>query len=662
MAISDNYQPDSSPGNGVTTVFTGNWSPLTAAAMLVETVNDTTGVRTEEQLGVDYTLTFNNSGYSVTMTTAPVAGTTLVRSRVVPLTQENPFRTLDGFDGLVEEQSFDKLTAITQDLQNQVDRSLKFPTESTNFNITVPDPVANTVLGWNATADGLINGPTFDDIENAEGFANDAEASASASAASAAQSALSAESLSGTSATERTIGTGAVSFVTQANKRFEAGRFLLITDSATPANYMYGQVTAYSGTALTVNVTETGGSGTIDSWNIFVSGVIGPEGPQGPAGSGLGTPRTQILVGDGATATYGLGFSPSSTEALEVILAGASQIPGASYAFTVSGSDITFAENLPDGEVAFCRYIDGGIPTLADTGVAAGTYPGVTSVEYNSKGQVLSATLVREILTAPRTYYVATTGSNSNDGLTPGAPFLTLQKAIDTLYTLDINGQSVLIDVADGTYTAGFVMNGPLVGLKDPQGGLGAAVDQVRIVGNTGTPQNCLINVPSGNSCVNVRDGASIGIAGMGYSASASGSKGVVAFNGGRVYLYDAQWFGSIANGVHLEAGQKGMILFADNSTGYTIDGGAGIHMYTYYDGYIRCINMSNSINSVAFTTSFANALGGTIYSFGSTWSGSATGQRYSVSRNGLIDTSGGGATYFPGNSAGVVTTGGQYV
>jgi hypothetical protein len=43
------------------------------------------------------------------------------------------------------------------------------------------------------------------------------------------------------------------------------------------------------------------------------------------------------------------------------------------------------------------------------------------------------------------------------------------------------------------------------------------------------------------------------------------------------------------------------------------------------------------------------------------TYSGSATGQRYSIQNNSDMETSGGGANYFPGNTAGGALFGGIY-
>lgn len=77
----------------------------------------------------------------------------------------------------------------------------------------------------------------------------------------------------GTSTTSVTIGTGSKSFTTQTGKNFQIGQFVTVANTTTPANYMTGQVTAYnSGTgALTVNVTATGGAGTLAAWTISLS-------------------------------------------------------------------------------------------------------------------------------------------------------------------------------------------------------------------------------------------------------------------------------------------------------------------------------------------------------------------------------------------------------
>lgn len=75
----------------------------------------------------------------------------------------------------------------------------------------------------------------------------------------------------GTSVSSILIGTGAKSFITQAGTWIKIGDYLRITDQVNPENYMEGWVTAFDatdGNPLTVNITKTGGAGTLASWRI----------------------------------------------------------------------------------------------------------------------------------------------------------------------------------------------------------------------------------------------------------------------------------------------------------------------------------------------------------------------------------------------------------
>ena len=103
-------------------------------------------------------------------------------------------------------------------------------------------------------------------------------ADAIATAADAISAAASAAKLVGTSTTSLLIEVASKVFTTQTSKFFEAGRWLLITSDANPTNYMHGQVTSYSGSTLTVNITNIGGSGTLADWTITVSGTKGTDG------------------------------------------------------------------------------------------------------------------------------------------------------------------------------------------------------------------------------------------------------------------------------------------------------------------------------------------------------------------------------------------------
>ena len=75
-----------------------------------------------------------------------------------------------------------------------------------------------------------------------------------------------------------------------------------------------------------------------------------------------------------------------------------------------------------------------------------------TLVTSGSTGQTFSG-----ISTIPTlNWYVLATGSDSNNGQsnTAGGAFLTIQKAINTVYSYDLNGQAATINVGAGTFAA----------------------------------------------------------------------------------------------------------------------------------------------------------------------------------------------------------------
>lgn len=91
------------------------------------------------------------------------------------------------------------------------------------------------------------------------------------------------ESSSGSSVA---IGTGSKTFTVDTNKHFDPGGFVLITSDAAPStNYMFGQVTDYTTSTLTVNVTHTGGSGTYADWTVRYAGPAGATGTTGATGA-----------------------------------------------------------------------------------------------------------------------------------------------------------------------------------------------------------------------------------------------------------------------------------------------------------------------------------------------------------------------------------------
>jgi|GEM_PF-1267662 len=208
MAVTtDNYQPEKYLGNGITTEFSFDWKLFDENYSVVLLEDVTTGVQTEQVLGSDYTVTFDDTGGIVTFFTAPTNQNYVIIARDVAKTQESRYTTSDGFQGNKHEDSFDKVTIITQDLQENSDRHLTYPlgTNTSIIDNTIPVPsVANAgkALVSNENGDGYEFSETnVNDIDEA---VDEAAASAAAAAVSASNAATSASN-SATSASESAV-------------------------------------------------------------------------------------------------------------------------------------------------------------------------------------------------------------------------------------------------------------------------------------------------------------------------------------------------------------------------------------------------------------------------------------------------------------------------
>src|SRR5215831_4416929 len=106
---------------------------------------------------------------------------------------------------------------------------------------------------------------------------------------------------SATSATSLAIGTGSKTLTVPAGKAFQVGQWVLINETSNTANQMLGQITAYSGTSLSVNVVAAGGSGTHADWRIVLTNSPAAAGTQPPVGSGNVTGPGSSAAGHIAT-------------------------------------------------------------------------------------------------------------------------------------------------------------------------------------------------------------------------------------------------------------------------------------------------------------------------------------------------------------------------
>jgi hypothetical protein len=117
----------------------------------------------------------------------------------------------------------------------------------------------------------------------------------------AAQSIVATATQSATSATSFTIGTGSKTFTIQAGKAFQVNQWVIIQETSNSANQMLGQITAYSGTSMTVNVIATGGAGTHADWTIALTNSPAAAGYQPPVGFGNVTGPGSSTAGHMAT-------------------------------------------------------------------------------------------------------------------------------------------------------------------------------------------------------------------------------------------------------------------------------------------------------------------------------------------------------------------------
>lgn len=254
---------------------------------------------------------------------------------------------------------------------------------------------------------------------------------------------------------------------------------------------------------------------------------------------------------------------------------------------------------------------------------------------------------IREVLSASRTYYVRTDGSDSNNGLanTSGGAFATLQKAYDTIVALlDTAGYTVTVQVADGTYAAGVSMSASWTG-----GG------PIVFQGNSATPTNVVIDATSSAFSATCLLPADVTIKDMRLKSSAgnaieNGGSGVIRFSG-----ID---FGACGNSHVLSSANAAAVYSAGN---YSISGSGITHMQAIFGGVIRNDGRTITISAaVTFSSAFAFAWrAAVIECYGNTFvnSSNVTGVKYAVRTNSVLVIA--GAT-LPGTTAGSTTTGGQ--
>jgi len=156
MTVSSINTKNSYSANGSLTAFTYNF-PINTTAELKVIERTATGTETVKSLTTHYSITDNGSaGGTVTFSTAPANGVTVVLLRDTSLTQETDYIANDPFPAETHESALDKLTLQQQELQEELDRSIKLSRTntmtSTEFTVGSTDR-AGKILGFDTSGE-----------------------------------------------------------------------------------------------------------------------------------------------------------------------------------------------------------------------------------------------------------------------------------------------------------------------------------------------------------------------------------------------------------------------------------------------------------------------------------------------------------------------------
>jgi hypothetical protein len=300
-------------------------------------------------------------------------------------------------------------------------------------------------------------------------------------------------------------------------------------------------------------------------------------------------------------------------------------------------------------EICWCTHRSGTTCTVirGQEGTTATSWLAGDNVGNFWTAAQMTGFLQRTALSANLNLYVnGSTGSDSNSGLSSGDPFETFDKAWSVLSEdYDINGFNATIHQA-GTNTDTLNANGQPIG--------STSVNSISVtVGGTWTVTN--------GSCV-IANGSTFRVNGAGtLSASGTGlAQGfaIAAFSSSQV-AWQGITFGT-CDVAHVAGFQGGQI---SASAGYTINGNAPTHVLLNYGASAQISLVTVALSGTpAFSNAFADVENcSTLNANSLATTGSATGKRYIVSKNGSIDVGGAGASALPGNVAGTASTGGQY-
>lgn len=240
-------------------------------------------------------------------------------------------------------------------------------------------PSITDPANFDARADNLITVqfPRLVSEINAAGVGMDAAVIAAQAAASVA--------INGSSASSVLLGSGSKSFTVLAGHSWSIGTWLMIASRANPGtHWIIGQVTAYSGTSLTVSVHSFGGSGSRNDWDISLTAKP-PDIPVATTSSnGLMSAADKVKLNDVA--------SGATANQADTHLLNRANHTGNQAISTIAGLDTALNGKLSNNGGSFTGGYNGGTPAgLTGTSLAPALSGGLTRTYTNSAAFSLSA-------------------------------------------------------------------------------------------------------------------------------------------------------------------------------------------------------------------------------------------------------------------------------
>lgn len=299
MTLANNYNPTRQLANGVTTSFSFNYDMINSDYAAIYQEVDGVQTLVDSEL---YTIEFDDNGGNVVFKTAPAAGVYIVVGRNVPTDQETPYRTSSGFPANRIEENLDKLTAITQQLSDEIVRSIKMQVGTTGIDLTLPSASPGKAIVWNQFGNALKNSTiNVDDVidevtkikDEAASSAQDAADSAVSSGKSRDESAAwaksAAETMDGFDLHAAEKITAFDENATQKTNDFNANA--AAKQAAVDSSAAAAAASAEEAESWATGTIETRPEGSAEYWAGVAKGQTLPE-QSGHAGKWLGTDGT----------------------------------------------------------------------------------------------------------------------------------------------------------------------------------------------------------------------------------------------------------------------------------------------------------------------------------------------------------------------------------